>query len=77
MGEKEAVVALIESLKTDPDIYVRAAAAEALGKIGSKKAIPILEQASVFDMAPVRKSALEALERISSGTGKDNRSDDR
>ncbi|KCZ70939.1 PBS lyase HEAT-like repeat protein [Candidatus Methanoperedens nitroreducens] len=68
---------IIESLRSDPDIYVRAAAAEALGKIGSKKAIPILEQASVFDMVPVRKSALEALERISNDTGKGNRSNDR
>ncbi len=64
MREKEAVAELIESLGSDPDIYVRATAAEALGKIGSKRAIPILEHASIFDMAPVRKSSLEALEII-------------
>ncbi|GBE54442.1 MAG TPA: HEAT repeat domain-containing protein [Euryarchaeota archaeon] len=63
--EKVAVAALIESLDSDPDIFVRAAAAEALGKIGSRKAISILEHASIHDMVPVRKRAEEALKAIS------------
>lgn len=63
--EKVAVAALIESLDSDPDIFVRAAAAEALGKIGSRKAISILEHVSIHDMVPVRKRAEEALKAIS------------
>jgi hypothetical protein len=41
----EAVDSLIESLQNDDSILVRARAAEALGNIGSRRAIPALEKA--------------------------------
>lgn len=58
----EAVVPLIERLK-DPDINVRVASAEALGKIGDPSAIPALKEA-IGDEPWVAMAAIRSLGEI-------------
>ncbi len=60
-----AIRQLAEVLKNDRETTVRAAAARALGQVGSKQVIPVLEQA-MYDDASVRCQAVLALRRIGS-----------
>jgi arylsulfatase A-like enzyme len=59
--DRAAVPALIERLRTDAYVPVRAAAAQALAAIGDRAAIPALEQAARHDTEPmVVQAAREA-----------------
>ncbi|GAB4475653.1 MAG: hypothetical protein Kow00124_16900 [Anaerolineae bacterium] len=62
--DERAVEPLIHALKTQSQ-RIRAAAAEALGVIGSRRAVPALIQAALHDCAwQVRREAVRALGRI-------------
>jgi len=66
MKDEEAVGPLTESLKhTEP--LLRVLSAQALGKIGSKKAIRALRLAAMDDDPAVAKEARKALDKIPGG----------
>lgn len=66
MKDEAAVEPLCESLKhTEP--LLRLLSAQALGKIGSKKALRALRLATMDDDEPVAKAARKALARIPGG----------
>ena len=62
---------LVHLLKDDPSWQVRADAAEGLGKLGERRAIPVLNQAIMSDKDPeVRKRANKARRRIAAGSSR-------
>lgn len=69
-GDKTAVQPLIDVLRNDPDADVRGIAAFALGKIGDRRAIPVLRKAQQEDDAVgseghrVSRIAEEALKAV-------------
>jgi HEAT repeat protein len=67
---KDAIPALTKSLKSDV-YYIRAGAAEALGRMGpeAKVAVPALLSAAKDENALVRKHAAEALGRLDPSDG--------
>lgn len=66
---REQSVRLLRPLITDKDEGVRAAAAEAMGKVGSKSAIPDLIRAMHKDTPQVRRIAIGAIALIAAPSG--------
>jgi len=60
---REAVPTLLRLL-TEPDLYVRLAALEALGDIGDTGAVPTIELLARENSIPIRQAARRALDRI-------------
>ncbi|MCC6904345.1 MAG: HEAT repeat domain-containing protein [Anaerolineae bacterium] len=66
-GETAAVAPLAQALATEKDIYVRMAAATALGKVGNAQAVPALIAALTDPYYLVRQNAMWALGEIGAG----------
>jgi len=58
------VVAVLSALLEDPDVVIAGAAAEALGNLGARDAVPALAACLARDDLWVRPAALDALARI-------------
>jgi HEAT repeat protein len=69
-ANQESVPALIAMLK-DKDEGVRSGAADALGKIGDARAVPVLKEAMHNDTAQVRRVAIGAIALIADKSGED------
>lgn len=68
IGGDDAAPVIINSLKNDPDEYIRGDAIEALAKNNYNFAVPIIEKALKDPSCIVRRDAAQALKRM---TGKD------
>ncbi|MBW4518886.1 MAG: HEAT repeat domain-containing protein [Scytolyngbya sp. HA4215-MV1] len=65
---EEALIALIYTLQSDPDISVRSTAALSLGFIGNSQVVPLLIDALSQEEEIVRSSAINALEKLQDRT---------
>ena len=64
MGYSSGIKPLEDATKNDPSMFVRHEAAIALGVLGTKEAIPTLEEALKDPDKPVVESAVVALSNI-------------
>ncbi len=68
--ERQAVPDLVRLLEASADPFLAEAAAEALGTIGDRAALPALRQACAAGPVRVRQAAVRAIERLVGGAGK-------